>query len=152
MNDGMNRTQVTEAPMDIIHERLMDPADLMYCLIVTAAELSELDTAAGGMEPDIITRALRPIAVELSVEDDDIDEMLAMIAARREATAKRKMSEECLPAAEHDDLFLPIKESEAVAVVTSLTDTMVWMTTQADRRLVAELICFLRIFWGLDKQ
>ena len=139
-----NRTQLTEVHLERTHEMLMEPADLMHQLVTAAAELHELGATADSPEMELFTKAIRLVAAEHSVEDENVEDMSAALTAWQEGTARQEDG----IVIDKNQLILPIDGKVAISVIVSLIDTMTRMPAES-RFVVANLIDLLLIFWGV---
>jgi hypothetical protein len=145
MFENKNRTQVTETHLERTHEMLMEPAELMHHLVTAAAELHELGATADSPKTKLFTKAIVAVALELDMENTDVDEILAALDTWREGTIRQ---EEGGIVIDKSQLLLPIDGKEAISVIVTLVHTMARMPAEK-RFVVANLIDLLLIFWGI---
>jgi len=146
-----NRTKVTKSPIDTILETAMCPAEMLMWLTAGAIELYALGAEPGDTGPEIFINAMRPVALTGYLEDGELEEAQAKVAAQREASLKHKEGEEYPLMIAESWLFRDIQGPEIVSVIGTLIETMVWVPDQADRKAVAYLIYYLKDYWVIGE-
>lgn len=133
--------KVENEPIDIIQQLLLSPEELLKRLTDGSAELYALGFTDG--EPDVFTNAIPPVAKVWEIDSIIVENAIEALTQQRDLYDDP----------DNSDTFQHgiLNGKEKLALLFTLIDSLVWLDNKEDRKVVSQLIYFLKDYWAIGE-
>lgn len=139
-----------EKTTDTIQKSCMNPAELMQLLTAYAVELFALGVDADADMPKAISNAMHPIAAAWGLKKEIADDAVRTVDAQRRVTINHKAGDEYPLVIDDDRVFHVPDGKEILSVTGILIESMVRLEQREEQQAIAQLISYLKDYWGIE--